>query len=259
MNRTAAPLRHAVAAGSASLVRGLLDLCVPPACPLCGADGPVPPGRLTPRCGCVAAFAHPNAGWCGACGASLGPQVPDAADCHHCRREDPFPFAGTVSLGLHEDELRDAVLQAKSPRGRPAARALGEALLNARGDVLRSWNVDFVTAVPHHWRDAASRTFAPPAELAAALAAGLGIPCRTRLLRKAGRTAKQASLTPTARRANLRDAFLVRRPAEVSGKRVLLCDDVLTTGTTARRAAAALRSAGAAAVSVAVFARGVGR
>ena len=255
MTRTAAPLRHAAAAG----VRGLLDLCVPPACPLCGADGEVPAGRLTPRCGCVAAFAHPAAGWCAACGASLGPHVPDAADCHHCRREDPFPFAGAVSLGLHEDDLREAVLLAKSPHGRPAARALGEALLDARGAVLRSWEIDLVTAVPHHWRDAAGRTFAPPGELAAALAAGLNVPCRPRLLRKAARTAKQASLTPTDRRANLRAAFAVRTAGAVAGKRILLCDDVLTTGTTARRATAALRSAGAAAVSVAVFARGVGR
>ena len=157
MTRTAAPLRHAVAAG----VRGLLDLCVPPACPLCRADGEVPPGRLTPRCGCVAAFHHPAAGWCAACGASLGPHVPDAADCHHCRREDPFPFAGAVSLGLHEDDLRDAVLTAKSPHGRPAARVLGEALIDARGEALRSWNIDLVTAVPHHWRDTASRSVRP--------------------------------------------------------------------------------------------------
>ena len=255
MTVNAAPLRHHAAAG----LRAVLDLCVPPGCPLCGADGVPPPGRLTPRCHCVRSFADPAAGWCAACGASLGPHVPDAADCHHCRREDRFPFAGCVSLGLHEGDLRDAVLIAKSPHGRPAARALGEALLEERADVLRAWGGDLVVPVPHHWRDAASRTFAPPAELAAALAAGLGVPCRPRALRKTARTAKQASLTPTDRRANLRAAFAVRRPAAVAGERVLLCDDVLTTGTTARRCARALLDAGAAAVLVAVFARGVGR
>ena len=246
--------RHA-----AELSRGLLDLCVPPGCPLCGADGVPPPGRLTPRCGCAAAFADPAAGWCRACGAGLGPHVPNADDCHHCRREDPFPFAGAVSLGLHEGELRDAVLLAKSPHGRPAARALGEALLDARGDALRAWEVDLVAAVPHHWRDRATKRFDPPGELAATLARGLGARHAPRLLKKTTRTARQASLTPTDRRANLRGAFAVRDPAGVARRRVLLCDDVLTTGTTARRATAALRSAGAAAVSVAVFARGVGR
>ena len=264
MGEAAAPPRHAAAAAAAVTrlragARGLLDLCVPPGCPLCGADGDPPPGRLTPECGCVATFADPAAGWCAACGASLGPHVPDAADCHHCRGEDRFPFAGVVSLGLHEDALRDAVLLAKSPPGRPAARSLGEALLDARGDVLRGWGVDVVTAVPHHWRDASARGFAPPAELAATLARGLGARPAPRLLRKTARTAKQASLTPTDRRANLRSAFAVRTPAAVAGRRVLLCDDVLTTGTTARRCARALRNAGAAAVFVAVFARGVGR
>ena len=275
-----APLRHAAAAGRrrladlpgalrdlpgalrelpATLGRSALDLCLPPACPLCGADGVPGPGRLTPRCRCAAAFAPATAGWCGACGASLGPYIPDAVDCAHCRREKAFPFGGCVSLGQHEGELRAAVLAAKGPHGRPAARALGEALLDARGNVMRGWGVDLVAPVPHHWRDALARPFLPPGELAAALAAGLGVPHRPRLLRKVIRTARQASLTPTDRRGNLTGSFTVRSPGAVPGRRVLLCDDVLTTGTTARRATAALRSAGADAVFVAVFARGVGR
>ena len=236
-----------------------MNLCVPATCPLCGADGVAEPGRLTVRCDCRSHFADTAAGWCAACGASLGPHVPDAADCHHCRREDPFPFAGAVSLGLHEHALRDAVHLAKSARGRPATRALAEDLLDRRGDVLRGWGVDLVVGVPHHWRDRLTRDHDPPAELAAALARGLGIACRPRSVRKATRTAKQASLTPTDRRANLRDSFTVRRSALVAGKTVLVCDDVLTTGTTARRVAAALKSAGAAGAFVAALARGVGR
>ena len=253
------PPRPNVAAAARGLARSALDLCVPPACPLCGADGLPEPGRLAPRCDCRATFSDPAAGWCAACGASLGPHVPDAADCRHCRREKPFPFAGAVSLGLHEDDLQSAVLTAKGEHGRPATRALAEDLLDRRGGVLRGWRIDLVTAVPHHWLDRLGRGHDAPGELAAALAAGLGVPARPRLVTKSARTAKQASLTPGDRRGNLRDAFRVRRPAAVVGKTVLLCDDVLTTGTTARRVTAALRDAGADAVFVAVLARGVGR
>ena len=185
--------------------------------------------------------------------------MPDCDDCPHCRREDPFPFAGVVALGLHEGALREAVLSAKSDGGRPAARALAEDLCERWEERLTiEAGFDFVTAVPHHWTDRLRTTHDLAAELAATLARALGRPCRPRLVRKRRRTAKQTDLTPTARRANLREAFTVPSPESVAGKRILLCDDVLTTGATARRVTAALRSAGAAEVSVAVLARGVG-
>ena len=255
----AALRRRAVGLGGGALRFGrtLLDLCVPPACPLCGRDGELEPGRLTPRCDCRNVFADPVCGWCRGCGAPTGPHVPDAADCHHCRREDPFPFAGAVSLGLHEDALRDAVLKAKTDGGRPAARALAEDLLDRRGDPLRAAGCNVVIAVPHHWSARLRHGHDAAAEVAAALAAGLGLPLK-RPVRKFRRTAKQAGQTPTDRRANLRGAFAVPRPAAVAGKTVLLCDDVLTTGTTARRVASALKAAGAGGVFVAVLARGVG-
>ena len=68
-------------------------------------------------------------------------------------------------------------------------------------------------------------------------------------------TASQAGLTPRQRRINLRGAFSVSDPAAVAGKDVLLIDDILTTGATARAAAQALRQAGAASVWVATLAR----
>ena len=182
--------------------------------------------------------------------------MPDADDCHHCRGESRFPFVGAVSLGLHDDRLRDATLRAKLDGGRPAVRALGEDLLDRWRD--RLGECDLVVAVPHHWTARLHSTHDAAAELAATLGRGLGVPARPRLVRKTRRTAKQALLTPTERRANLRDAFVVSRPAAVNGRRVLLCDDVLTTGTTARRVTTALRSAGAREVFVAVLARGVG-
>ena len=251
-------LRHSIAPAR-RFARTLLDLCVPPACPLCGGDGAVEPPRLTTRCGCRATFVDPACGRCRNCGAPTGPHVPDRDDCHHCRREDPFPFAGVVALGLHEGALREAVLSAKSDGGRPAARALSEDLWERwRERLTAGAGFDLVTAVPHHWTDRLRTTHDPAAELATTLARALGRPCRVRLVRKTRRTAKQTDLTPAARRANLREAFVVPSPELVAGKRVLLCDDVLTTGATARRVTAALRKAGAAEVSVAVLARGVG-
>ncbi|NNJ25873.1 ComF family protein [Alienimonas chondri] len=248
--------KQVVVRGASDFARSLLDLCVPPACPLCGADGVIEPPRLTPRCECRATFTEPDRGWCRGCGAPTGPHVPDCGDCQHCRREDAFPFCGAVSLGLHADRLRDAVLYAKTDGGRPAVRALGEDLRERWAERLAGF--DLVAAVPHHWTARLHTSHDPAAELCDTLARGLNLPSRPRLVRKRHRTDKQARLTPTDRRANLRGAFNVPRPTSVAGKRVLLCDDVLTTGTTARRVTTALRAAGASEVFVAVLARGVG-
>jgi predicted amidophosphoribosyltransferase len=81
----------------------------------------------------------------------------------------------------------------------------------------------------------------------------------TRALIRARPTLPQTDLDPAARRANVRDAFRVPRPATVLGRRLLLVDDVHTTGATVGAAARALRAAGAAAVGVLTLARVVRR
>jgi predicted amidophosphoribosyltransferase len=68
-------------------------------------------------------------------------------------------------------------------------------------------------------------------------------------------TESQAGLTPRQRRDNVRGAFRVSDPALVRGKHILLVDDILTTGATARSAAQSLKRAGAAAIYVATLAR----
>jgi predicted amidophosphoribosyltransferase len=78
------------------------------------------------------------------------------------------------------------------------------------------------------------------------------------LLAKTRRTPAQADLTPTQRRANLRNAFACLG-VQLRGANILLVDDVLTTGTTAHRASIELRRVGAGRILVAVAARGIGR
>jgi predicted amidophosphoribosyltransferase len=90
--------------------------------------------------------------------------------------------------------------------------------------------------------------------LAEAAARQLNLPCRPLLSRRETRQKTQASLGQQARAANLKDAFF---PRENISFPVLLVDDVLTTGTTARRCAAALRSAGAVQITVLTFTRAV--
>lgn len=140
----------------------------------------------------------------------------------------------------------------------PLASALAGLLWDSRRETISRWEVDVVVPVPPFWAARLVQRSNAATVAAETLARRLKLPCRTDLLAKRRWTPAQASLSPTDRRRNLRDAFAARTSG-LSGKRVLLVDDVLTTGTTAQRCARTLREAGATAVAVAVLARGLGR
>jgi ComF family protein len=109
--------------------------------------------------------------------------------------------------------------------------------------------------VPLHPARLAERGFNQAEILAAPCAAAWGRPLLTGALVRTRATQPQTDLDAAARRANVAGAFAVRRPAAVASRRLLLVDDVLTTGATAWAAARALRAGGAASVAVLVLAR----
>jgi ComF family protein len=113
-----------------------------------------------------------------------------------------------------------------------------------------------VVPVPLHWRRRLSRRYNQSDALAQRIARRLGVPCASGHLRRVQATPFQTRQTPAQRRENLRKVF--RAYGRLDGKRVLLVDDVLTTGSTASEAAKVLKKQGAARVIVAVLARSAG-
>jgi predicted amidophosphoribosyltransferase len=136
---------------------------------------------------------------------------------------------------------------------------LAELLIDRWGDSLRDLGVDVIVPIPAHWTTRWARAARPADAIAHRLGAFLKAPCDLHILRKSRRTPAQSSLTPARRRENLRDAFRLESGVRIEGLKVLLVDDVLTTGTTADRAARVLQQAGCREVDVAVIARGIGR
>ena len=128
------------------------------------------------------------------------------------------------------------------------------ALLAERGAAAAA-SVDAVVPVPLHPARLAERGFNQAEVLAAPCARAWARPLVTGALVRTRPTRPQTELDAAERGANVAGAFAVRRPAALAGLRVLLIDDVLTTGATARAAAPALREVGAAAVGVLVVAR----
>jgi ComF family protein len=204
-------------------------------------------------------------GLCSVCGERLVSPLAfrDAQDeprCGLCRRLDQ-PFARAAAYGSYETGLRDLIHMLKYQHVRPAAGVLGRMLAEVVANLEAGWGDACLLVVPVPLFPAKLRQRGfNQAELIAR--AGLKLsPSRDRhllcgnLLERTRDTQSQTGLTPHQRRANLRGAFHVNDREQVSGREVLLVDDVFTTGATASECARVLRRAGATRVWVATVAR----
>jgi len=159
-------------------------------------------------------------------------------------------FDAAYCYGSYEGLLREWIHLYKYGRIKTLAGPLGELLAAA---VPRNESFDAIVPVPLHWLRQWKRGFNQSAVLARQLSRTVGAPVVS-ALRRTRSTLVQAGLSNTARRRNVAQAF-GSRGRSVAGKRILLIDDVMTTGSTAAACARALREAGAARVTVATVAR----
>ncbi len=160
-------------------------------------------------------------------------------------------YDAAYSFGGYHDNLRELIHLFKYGKMRALATPLGR-LLDAA--LPRDQVFDAIVPMPLHWRRLLVRGFNQSRLLANELAGRTGIPVSI-LLAKRRPTQAQAGLSRARRRANVSGAFRVTRPELVRGRRLLLVDDVFTTGATANAAAMALKRAGARRVTVLTLAR----
>lgn len=221
-----------------------LDLLCPARCAACGADNAGSPDVSAPGPTICTACRRllVGADRCTRCGGSC-----TAGACRG--RAD---WDGIVVLGGYGDDLRHAVLRAKRPGGEPLAAALGSLCGQRHAATLAAWRLDVVVPVPMHWWRRAVRGATAAGEIARGVAAKLGLPCVQGLARTR-HTPLQNRLPHEQRRANVRGAF--RALPRMVDRRVLLVDDVVTTGGTCAACREALLAAGAGAVFVAAVAR----
>jgi ComF family protein len=149
--------------------------------------------------------------------------------------------------------LRELIHLLKYGKVKTLAEPLGGLLAAA---LPRDERFDAVTAVPLHWRRQWQRGFNQSDLMARVLARRCGIPVIS-VLKRVRSTAAQAGLSNTGRRRNVAAAFAAGRQGGklAAGKRILLIDDVMTTGSTASSCALALKRAGAARVALLTLAR----
>lgn len=171
-------------------------------------------------------------GICGACAASIT-RVENPEPLHHAAGFTAgLLFEGGVIDAVHGLKYKDAVYVAP--------------LLASFIEIPPDWELDCIVPIPLHFIRLWRRGYNQSALLAQALSERIGVPVSEKLLRRVRYTKTQTKLGAAQRAKNIRNAFAAA--ADVQGKRILLIDDVRTTGSTLDSAAMALRKGGAAAV-----------
>lgn len=224
-----------------------MSLLFPDICPICRRHAPSPDHRACAAC--LDALPLPPERRCPDCGGAIDGIIAVCSECLRTPRPwrhalTCYPFAGLARELIHRFKYLGDI-------------ALAPPLGHAAHDVLLEHHPheppEIVTGVPLHWFRQLRRGYNQSELLALEIAERTGIPHR-RLLRRRRHTRSQTGLSLKERRRNLRHAFTAR--PETEGMRVLLVDDVFTTGSTLEACTASLLQAGAAAVDILTIARG---
>jgi len=234
-----------------------LNLLYPGRCVWCAAE--LPEDALAAGlCGdCSQRLAPASPAGCPRCGAPKNPRNDKARDCRFCKKT-PLQFDTAIPLGSYKDELREVVLRMKRPGSDALAAAMGRLLATQCHDRLAAMSVDCIVPIPMHWFRRVCRGTNSPEILAQCLGKSLDVPVYRGALVRRRNTQPQFNLTPKERLRNLRGAFQLGGKRLPPAARVLLVDDILTTGATCSEAASVLKQAVAESVAVAVLARAHG-
>jgi ComF family protein len=222
-----------------ALLGGFTHLIYPNTCWVCGAVMPVTQQHVCAVC--LPALTVDPFATCPRCSSTVGPNLVMTDGCPDCR-DQSFGFDGAFRMAPYEGELREVVLRMKQWTGEDLAEIVATLWAERMAPRVRPLTPDVVIPVPLHWLRRWRRGFNSCDILALGLARTLEIPCWTRALRRSRSTPRQTEQpNPTARRDNVKHAFEATGDLGLSGKTILLVDDVLTTGATASEAARALR------------------
>ncbi|WP_374384817.1 double zinc ribbon domain-containing protein [Dongia sp.] len=238
------PIRH--------LWHRALDTVLPARCLKCGEVVSTASAGLCPTCwGALSFLGEPC---CSCCGHPFEFDLGVDALCAACL-ESPPPFDRARAVLRYDEASRDLILAFKHADRTALAPSFAAWAQRAGRDLIA--DCDLIAPVPLHWSRLFARRYNQAALLANALGKATGKPTAPDLLLRRRATVRQGHLGRLARARNVAGAFALnpKRADMLAGRKVLLVDDVVTTGATISQCAAALRRGGAAAVHVLAVAR----
>lgn len=231
----------------------VLDVLLPPQCLRCGA--------LVDTAGALCGDCWPQlrfiaAPLCAACGVPFEYDVGEGALCGACAADRPRYVRARAAV-IYDEGSKPLILGLKHSDRTDMAPALGRWMARAGAEVLA--DADVLVPVPLHWTRLFVRRYNQAALLARAVARVSGVPVAPDALVRTRRTRKLGTLGPGARRRTVQGAIAAhsRHLARIANARVVLIDDVHTTGATLAQCTGVLLRAGAARVDVLTLARTV--
>lgn len=233
----------------AGIGRTLVDGVLPPRCLACG-EIVGEPDSLCGRCWAGMTFFAPP--WCVACGTPFPHPMGEDALCGGCARER-CNWDRARAVLRYDRSSRHLVLGLKHGDRTHVASAFGRWMQRAGNEVLAG--ADLLVPVPLHWTRLYQRRYNQAALLAHSIHAAGGPEVAADWLVRRRRTPSQGHLGPAARERNVRGAFAIKAGRSFAGKRVVIVDDVMTTGATVEECARVLKRAGATFVGVLTLAR----
>jgi competence protein ComFC len=252
------PSRDLLSSPARRVVDSLLNLVFPESCLVCSA----PISRLRDRGVCEPCWQKAlrlrlTGSFCPSCGLPYRSFEPEPGHlCGVCSLQLP-PFSGARAFGCYGAELSRIIQAFKFDGRRNLVKLLAPLLAST---FLESWtleDVDLIVPVPLHPKRRRKRGYNQAALLAHELGHLLGLPSRERVLLRVLATPPQVGLSDTDRARNVKHAFRCVRPDAVRNRRILLIDDVMTTGATLASASESLMAAGAMRVCGLTVARAV--
>ena len=232
-----------------------LNLLYPPVCQLCHER------RAEAREGfvCSQCWSHIRfirAPFCERCGLPFEGNLTTNFVCTNCHDLELY-FTSARSAVVAKTVVLEAIHHFKYSNALWFENFLANLLVRESAPMLAQAKWDYIVPVPLHPVKLREREFNQAALLAGHLARATKIPLNEKFLQRVHPTSTQTLLTREERAANMKNAFAVRRGTKLDGKRIVLVDDVFTTGATTNACAQALQVAGAAEVCVWTVARGL--
>ncbi|PYK62429.1 MAG: amidophosphoribosyltransferase [Verrucomicrobia bacterium] len=227
----------------------------PRVCQLCYSESTTASeGYVGAHCWQSVRFIKPP--FCECCGLPYEGEITTRFECSNCRQME-LRFQSARAAVVAGKLVLDVIHRYKYQRALWFEPFLADLLVRAARPGLAAEHWDMIVPVPLHPLKKREREFNQAERLAARLGAATGIPVDSRVLRRVAPTRTQTLLTREQRAANVRHAFAVRPGCQLDSERIIIVDDVLTTGATTSACARALQAAGAAEVCVWTVARGL--
>jgi competence protein ComFC len=245
------PLLHSLK----DFINAGLAFVYPEVCQICGEE------RATPdECflctGCRGSARLIVPPFCRRCGLPFEGAITNAFECSNCRGAD-WAFSTARSAVVARDQMLEIIHRYKYQQAVWFEPYLAGLLIESSRQEILPGDWDWIVPVPLHPTKQREREFNQAERLVRRLSVATKIPLKTDSLRRMQPTRTQTLLSREERLANVRNAFVARAGAGIEGKRIVLVDDVFTTGATTGACAKVLKSAGAREVCVWTVARGV--